>query len=69
MLKKITDMDFYVLSEDLSNKFWGIVKKWNWFGRETVGKQLVGAADSISEFQIRNINSRRDEYWYKYEWR
>ncbi|MCK4559094.1 MAG: four helix bundle protein [Calditrichia bacterium] len=41
-------MEVYVLSEELSNKIWSIVKWWNYFERNTVGKQLVKAADSIS---------------------
>ncbi len=48
MLKKLTDIEVYVLSEELSNKIWDIVKRWNYFERDTVGKQLVKAADSVS---------------------
>ena len=37
----------YQLSETLSDEIWTIVIKWNVFARDTVGKQLVRAADSI----------------------
>ena len=37
----------YQLSEELSDKIWQIVLGWNNFSRDTVGKQIVRAADSI----------------------
>ena len=37
----------YQLSETLADEIWTIVMKWNVFPRDTVGKQLVRAADSI----------------------
>ncbi len=48
MIKKLTDFEVYILAEELSNKIWDIVKRWNYFEKETVGKQLVKASDSIS---------------------
>jgi len=37
----------YQLAECLADTVWNIVLPWNGFARETVGKQLVRAADSI----------------------
>jgi len=37
----------YQLAETLADQIWSIVVKWNVFARDTVGKQLVKAADSI----------------------
>ena len=37
----------YQLSEDLADQIWVIVAKWNVLARDTVGKQLIRAADSI----------------------
>ena len=37
----------YKLAEKLADEIWGIVSEWNFFARDTVGKQLVRAADSI----------------------
>lgn len=37
----------YQLSEELSDRIWAIVLGWNVIARDTVGKQLVRAADSI----------------------
>lgn len=37
----------YQLAENLADQIWPIVVKWNVFARDTVGKQLVKAADSV----------------------
>jgi four helix bundle protein len=37
----------YQLSEHLADSIWEIVLQWNPFARDTVGKQLVKAADSV----------------------
>jgi len=37
----------YKLAETLADEIWTIVMTWNVFARDTVGKQLVRAADSI----------------------
>ncbi len=37
----------YQLSENLADEIWTIVRKWDPFAKETVGKQIVRAADSI----------------------
>lgn len=37
----------YQLSEDIADEVWGIVLAWNTLARDTVGKQLVRADDSI----------------------
>ena len=42
-----TELAVYALSERLSDTIWSIVVRWNNFARDTVGKQLVRAADSI----------------------
>jgi four helix bundle protein len=37
----------YQLAEELSDKVWEIVLSWDFFARDTVGKQLVKAVDGI----------------------
>ena len=44
-IKKISA---YNKSFDFSNEVWDIVIKWDYFAKDTVGKQLVRSADSIS---------------------
>jgi four helix bundle protein len=43
----IEETDLYRKSEDLADTVWEIVDKWRAFHQDTVGKQLVRAADSI----------------------
>src|SRR5688572_11613927 len=37
----------YQLSEKLADQIWDVVVGWNNFARDTVGKQVVRAADSV----------------------
>ena len=41
-------LEVYQLAESFGDKIWDIVIQWNSFEKETVGKQMVRAADSIS---------------------
>src|SRR5512138_913984 len=41
------NLQVYRLAERLADDTWSIVLKWNVFARDTVGKQLIRAADSI----------------------
>jgi len=41
------NLEVYQLSETLADTIWDIVVKWNYFAKDTVGSQLVRAADSI----------------------
>ena len=45
---KLNDLNVYKIAFNLSNYIWDIVIKWNFFARDTVGKQFVKSADSIS---------------------
>jgi four helix bundle protein len=40
-------LHIYRLSEVLADKIWNIVLNWNWFAKNTVGIQIVKAADSV----------------------
>ncbi len=40
-------LQIYQLSEKLSDSVWNIVVAWDSFAKDTVGKQIVRAADSI----------------------
>ena len=45
--KGFESLEVYRLAEDLSDKIWSVVLRWNVFARDTVGKQMVRAADGI----------------------
>ena len=40
-------LEIYKLAEKLADKIWFIVEKWQYFEKDTVGKQMVRAADSV----------------------
>jgi len=44
----LMDIKAYRIAFDLSNYVWDVVLKWEYFFRDTVGKQYVKAIDSIS---------------------
>ncbi len=41
------NLDVYRLAEKLANEIWQVVKDWDYFTKDTIGKQLVSAADSV----------------------
>ena len=41
------NLQIYKLSEKLSDHLWKIVVRWDLFAKDTVGKQLVRAGDSV----------------------
>lgn len=45
---QLNDLDCYKLSFNLSNYIWKIVVGWDYFAKDTVGKQFVRAVDSVS---------------------
>ena len=45
--KGFVNLEVYRLAEDLANSVWKIVGRWNGLARDTVGKQMVRAADSV----------------------
>ncbi|MEM9003857.1 MAG: four helix bundle protein [Cyanobacteria bacterium P01_F01_bin.86] len=47
MAKGFKELEVYQLAERLSDEIWQIVATWDFFAKDTVGKQLVRSADSI----------------------
>lgn len=45
---KLNDIEAYKIAFKLSNQVWEIVIKWDYFAKDTVGKQFIKAIDSIS---------------------
>ncbi len=52
------DLQVYQLAEKLANEIWQIVKQWDYFTKDTIGKQLVRAANSVCA----NIAEGRGRY-------
>jgi four helix bundle protein len=45
---ELNSLQTYCIARNLSNTVWDLVIRWDNFGKDTVGKQLVRAVDSIS---------------------
>ncbi|MBC8526908.1 MAG: four helix bundle protein [Candidatus Cloacimonetes bacterium] len=45
---KLEELQVYRLSMDMGERIWKIVEKWNYFSKDTIGKQLVRAVDSVA---------------------
>ena len=45
---KLEELQTYQLAMEMAERIWDIVLKWKYFEKDTIGKQLVKAADSIS---------------------
>ncbi|KAF3884909.1 MULTISPECIES: four helix bundle protein [Nostocales] len=41
-------LEVYKLAEKLADEIWRIVSQWDSFNKDTIGKQIVRSADSIS---------------------
>ena len=61
MIKSLDDFQVYQLSMDLGEEVWKIVVKWDYFCKDTIGKQLVRASDSIAA----NLSEGLGRYHYK----
>ena len=48
MVLRVEDLEVYKLAAELADKVWYICIRWDYFSKDTIGKQLVRAADSIS---------------------
>jgi four helix bundle protein len=42
-----SELRVYQLAEEIANRLWVIVAKWDCFAKDTIGKQIVRSADSI----------------------
>jgi len=63
MVEKLgfTNLRVYQLSEKLADEIWHIVEDWDYFAKDTLGKQIVRSADSIGA----NIAEGSGRYNYK----
>jgi len=47
MRTNFENLRVYQISEEIADRIWELVMKWDYFARDTIGKQLVRAADSV----------------------
>lgn len=43
----LNDINAYKIADDLSDRVWDTVFKWDWFNKRTLGVQYVNSIDSI----------------------
>jgi len=58
---ELEKLQVYQLAMDAGEKVWTIVASWNYYEKDTVGRQLVRAADSIAA----NISEGYGRYSFK----
>ena len=58
---KLEELNVYRLSMELGEGVWQAVSNWQFFAMDTIGKQLVRAADSVAA----NISEGYGRYHYK----
>ena len=58
---KLEELNIYKISMEISDEIWNLVKDWKYFEKDTIGKQLVRAVDSISA----NISEGYGRYHFK----
>lgn len=45
---ELEELKVYTMSMQIGEEVWSIVNKWNYFEKDTIGKQLVRAIDSVA---------------------
>ena len=45
---RLEDLEVYKVAMEIGDIVWNMVSKWEYFGKKTLGAQLVNAADSIA---------------------
>ena len=58
---KLEELQVYQLSMEIGEKVWNIVINWDYFLKDTIGKQLVRAVDSVAA----NLSEGFGRYHYK----
>jgi len=58
---KLEELNVYRMAMEMADKIWDIVTGWDYFAKDTVGKQMVKAADSIAA----NLSEGFGRYHYR----
>jgi four helix bundle protein len=58
---KLEEFKVYQLSMEIADKIWSIVIEWDYFTKDTIGKQLVRAVDSVAA----NLSEGYGRYHYR----
>ena len=58
---RLIDLEVYKVAMEIGDKVWEIVDRWDFFNKDTLGKQFIKAADSIAL----NIAEGYGRFFYK----
>ena len=58
---ELEELRVYQQSMELAEKVWAIVVKWDYFSKDTIGKQLIKAVDSVAA----NLSEGFGRYHYR----
>ena len=58
---KLEELQVYQMAMELGEKIWDIIFKWDYFTKDTIGKQLIKAADSVAA----NLSEGFGRFFYK----
>lgn len=58
---RLIDLEVYKTAMDIGEKIWAMVERWDYFSKDTLGRQFVRAADSIAL----NIAEGYGRFFYK----
>jgi len=58
---ELEELRVYQQSMELGEKVWILVQQWDWFSKDTIGKQMVRAVDSVAA----NLSEGFGRYHYR----
>jgi four helix bundle protein len=58
---KLDELQVYQLSMEMGEEIWSLVSYWDYFAKDTIGKQLVKAVDSVAA----NLSEGYGRYHFK----
>jgi four helix bundle protein len=60
---RLEELKVYQLSMGIAEEIWDIVNTWDYFSKDTIGKQLIRAVDSVAA----NLSEGFGRFFYKEE--
>jgi four helix bundle protein len=58
---KLEELEVYQMAMDLAEKIWVLAGNWEYFAKDTIGKQIIKSADSVGA----NLSEGFGRYFYK----